>query len=64
MFVVVSKPKIVLWISAYAAATVNPNGVNALLANGVSTFFINGKPEQVKLMLQEVCQELYLIALV
>ena len=26
-----------------AAAAVNPNGIKTLLANGLSTFFINGK---------------------
>ena len=30
--------------SAAEAAAVNPKGINTLLANGVSTFFINGNP--------------------
>ena len=44
--VVTSDPKICLCIlaaSAYAAA-VSCNGINTLLVNGLSTFFINGKP--------------------
>ena len=27
------------------AAVVNPNGIKALLANGLSTFFINNNPD-------------------
>ena len=37
----------VLGLSIYTtadAAAVNPNGIKTLLAYGVSTFFINGKP--------------------
>ena len=30
--------------SAADAAAVNPNGIKTLLANGLITFFINGKP--------------------
>ena len=31
-------------LSAVDAAVVNPSGIKILLANGVSTFFINGRP--------------------
>ena len=43
--VVVPKPSKFLWIPASVAfvAAVNPNGYKTLLANGLSTFFINGK---------------------
>ena len=42
-------PKSFFWIAvgvtaAAAAAAVNTNGIKTLLANGVSTFFVNGKP--------------------
>ena len=39
-------PNIFLYIPASAAdaAAFNPKGINTLLANGVSTFFINGNP--------------------
>ena len=39
-------PKFFLYIPATAAdaATVNPNGVETPEANGLSTFFIKGKP--------------------
>ena len=30
--------------SAAAAAAVNPKGIKTLLANGLTTFFINGNP--------------------
>ena len=38
--------EIFFWIAASVtdAAAVNPNGTKQILANGVSTFFINGKP--------------------
>ena len=37
--------KIFLWVPATAVgtATVNPNGIKTLLANGLSTFFIKDK---------------------
>ena len=43
---VVPDPKVFSWIAASVAdaAAVNPNGNKTLLANGVSTSFINGKP--------------------
>ena len=41
--VVAPGPKIFLCIPAPAAAAVNYNGIKTLLANGGSTFFINGK---------------------
>ena len=43
--VVMSDPKSLFWIntSVADAAAVNPNGTKTLLANGVSTFFINGQ---------------------
>ena len=43
---VVPDPKIFLCIPASAAdaAAVNPNGIKTLLANGLTTFFINGNP--------------------
>ena len=41
---VVPEPRIVFWITVSAAASVNPNLINTLLANDVNTFFINGKP--------------------
>ena len=31
--------------SVVETAVVNPKGTKTLLANGVSTFFINGKPD-------------------
>ena len=39
-------PKIYLCIPASAAdaAVLNPNGIKALLSNGLITFFINGNP--------------------
>ena len=39
--IVVSNPNIFLWIapSVADADAVNPNGIKALLANGLSTFF-------------------------
>ena len=43
--VVLPDPKIFLCIPVSAAAgAVNPNGIKALLANGLTTFFINGSP--------------------
>ena len=38
--------KIFLWIAASVtnAATVNPDGIKTLLANGLSTFLIKGSP--------------------
>ena len=44
--VVVPEPKIFLCIPASAAdaAPVNTNGIKALFANGLITFFINGNP--------------------
>ena len=44
--VVIPDPKIILWIPASAAdaAAVNPNGIKALLANGLFIFFVNGNP--------------------
>lgn len=44
--VVVPDPTIfiLLYDSAVKAATVNPDGINTLFANGWITFFINGKP--------------------
>ena len=38
-------PKVLFWIAASVAeaAAVNPIDTKTLLANGVSTFFINGK---------------------
>ena len=44
--VVYLDPKIFLCIPASApyAATVSPNGIKTLLANGLITFFINGSP--------------------
>ena len=38
-------PKVLFWIAASVAeaAAVNPIDTKMLLANGVSTFFINGK---------------------
>ena len=41
---VVPEPRIVFWITVSAAASVNPNLINTLLANDVNTCFINGKP--------------------
>ena len=35
---------ILLYDSAVKAATVDPDGINTLFANGWSTFYINGKP--------------------
>ena len=39
-------PNIFICIPGFAAdaAAVNPEGINALLANGVITFFVNGNP--------------------
>ena len=43
--VVMSDPTIFLWITSFDADTaVHPNGIKALLANGLSTFPIKGKP--------------------
>ena len=44
--VAVPDQKIFYWIAASVAdtAAVNPNGAKTLLANGISTLFINGKP--------------------
>ena len=44
--VVFPDPNIFLCIPASAAdaAAVSPKGINTLLANGVTTFFINGNP--------------------
>ena len=44
--VVIPNPRIFLYIPATAAdvATVNPNGIKTLLANGLNAFFIKGKP--------------------
>ena len=44
--VVIPDPSLFLWIAASAAdaATVNPNDIITLLANGLSTFPIKGKP--------------------
>ena len=43
--VVVPDLNIFLWIAAsVAAATVNPNDIKMLSANGVSVFFIKGNP--------------------
>ena len=44
--VVTIDPNIFLCIAASVAdaAVVNPNGIKTLLANGLSTFFIKGKP--------------------
>ena len=43
---VMPNPKMFFWIAASIADTVaiNPNIIKTLLANGVSAFFINGKP--------------------
>ena len=38
------EPRIVLWILVFASAVVTPNGIKMVLANGLSSFFINGKP--------------------
>ena len=45
-YVIKPEPKMFFWIAASAveAAAVNPKGTKTLLANGVCTFFINGKP--------------------
>ena len=43
--VVMSDPNIFLWITSFDADTaVHPNGIKALLANGLSTLPIKGKP--------------------
>ena len=44
--VVIPDPKTYFWIAASVAdaAVVNPNCIKTLLANGLSTFFIKGKP--------------------
>ena len=44
--VVMADPTIFLRIVACVSdpAAVNPNGIKTLLANGLSTFFIKGKP--------------------
>ena len=44
--VVLPDPNIFLWIAASVAdaAAVNPDGIKTLLANGLSTFLIKGKP--------------------
>ena len=44
--IVVPDPKIFLLIpvSAVDAAAINPKDLKTLLTNGLSTFFINGKP--------------------
>ena len=39
-----SKDFLYIPASAADAASVNPNGIKTLLASGLSTFFINGKP--------------------
>ena len=46
MNAVVHDPKIFYWIavSVAEAAAVTPNGNKTLLANGVSTLFVDGKP--------------------
>ena len=60
--VVVPEPKMFFWILLAAdVAAVNPSGIKTLLANGLSLFFINGKP--VFNMVQEVYQEIFLIIL-
>ena len=59
--VAVLDPKIFLCIpacSADAAAAVDPNGIKALLANGLITFLIVGL---FLIMDQEVYQEIFLI---
>ena len=40
-------PKSFFWIAAFVAdaTAVNPNGIKTLSANGLSTFFIKGKPD-------------------
>ena len=45
MFDVKPDPKIFFWIAASDAdvAAVNPNSINILLANSLTTFFIKGK---------------------
>ena len=43
--VVVLDPKMFFWIASIAdVATVYPNGIKTLVANGLSTFFITSKP--------------------
>ena len=44
--VVIPDQKIFFWItlSVADAVAVNPNGIKTLLAKGLSTFFIKGKP--------------------
>ena len=44
--VVIPKSNIFFWIAAFVAdaAAVNINDIKTLLANGLSTFFIKGKP--------------------
>lgn len=42
--VVVSDPKIFLWISASATDAVNFSGIGTLLINDWSIFFVNGEP--------------------
>ena len=43
---IIPNPKIFYSVAASVAETaaVNPNGTKTLLTDGVSTFFINGKP--------------------
>ena len=42
---VVTDPNIFLWIAASVVdVAVNPNGIRTLLASGLSTFFVKGKP--------------------
>ena len=44
--VLIPEPPIFFSIAAFvaAAAAANPNGIKTLLANGLSTFFIDGNP--------------------
>ena len=56
------------WIAAFVAniAVDKPNGIKTLLANGVSTFFINGKPTVIngrkKLRNPPSCLIIYVVA--
>ena len=61
--VVVPDPNIFLCIPASAAdaAAVNPKGIKILLANGLTTFFINGNP--VLVMDQVIYQKILQIEL-
>ena len=55
--VAITHPKVSFWISASIAdaTTVNPNDIKALLANGLSRFFIESKQSSANFSLKANC---------